>query len=260
MQHLRELPLARWPCAALLCLGTLSCASDGGHETAITSMLAVAALADGDFVQIPRTAPDQLALRSMGTVTEVGSGLADVYPTQGRLTLGGLSAGYQTPQQVTWFRIQPIQRGEILLAFAAPGFAPPIRAGDVIRVEAWSHPSSYGGGEGWFELRDESGLLLFWYGEAGRVARLKTPEELQLSESDVQERGSDKCVPSWEQKRIDAAAAGVSASIGWSEQTAVGDWLVSNLGVSVAPTATCPDASGTFAAAAVWPLSLTPNP
>jgi hypothetical protein len=247
-----------WLCGALVCLG--ACSSDDEQDSALDSTLAIAACADADWVTIRKTLSGEFALHSMGTVTEVGTGVAAPCFADARLRMGALASPLDAPQQFTWFRIQPIQRGEILLQVAAPGFASPIQSGDVIRVDAWSHPRSFGQGEGWLELRDESGRLLFWYGEAGRVAGLKTPEELQLSEGDVQARPSNDCVSSWEQKRLEAEVAGVSARIAWSEQAVVGDWLVSNLGVSVARSATCPDSSPTFASAALWPRSLTLDP
>jgi hypothetical protein len=244
--------------AAPLCFTAFACAGSNSPapERAIDSTLAITVCADADEATIPSMSYGEFDLQSTGTVSEVGMGPADPCP-RGRLAMRSpLSA--PDPFPTTWFRIQPTQGSELLVAVAAPGFASSIQPGDVLRVAAQYRSRAWAPTNAWLELRDESGQLLFWYGEAGRVADLTTPAELQLSAGEVQARPSSLCFPVYEQKRLEVEIAGASGSIGWSEQGAVGDWLVTNFGISEEVSqSTCADAFIRSAAAAVWPL---PNP
>lgn len=248
----------RWSCAAVLACSSFACAGkdEPGHEPAIDSTLAVAVCADGDGVTSPGTNPSELGLQWNGTVSEVGTGLIAPCPSKGRLTMASLHSETPPLQPTTWLRIQSAERRELLLTISAPGFAPAIQVGDALRIEAQALDEGYSADNGWLELRDGNGQLLFWYGEADSVANLQTPHELQLSEGEVQAQPGAGWFPIYAQKRLDAEISGVSGSIGWSAQGAVGDWLVTNFGVStqVAPS-TCFDAFISSASAAIWPLS-----
>ncbi len=258
-------PAPRWLWVAPLGAAISACAgSDASSlepEHAIAPTLAVSVCAEGDEVVIPSTVPNKFDLQVTGTVTEAGMGPIDPCPDRGRLTMASRNSASDSLPQTTWLRIQSDAGRELLLALAAPGFAPSIHAGDALHVEAQSQTYAFAPSRGWLELRDGNGQLLFWYGESDRVDDLKTPDELQLSAGAVQARPAHPCMPIYEQKQLDVVVDGASGSIGWSEQGTVGDWLVTNFGVSEEVSMTsCPDFFISSASAAIWPRSASAPP
>jgi hypothetical protein len=186
----------------------------------------------------------------MGTVLDVGVGDPPAGPFGPDLRLGNIFS-----MQASWLHIKSDNGKEGWIKLIAPGFLSQSQPGDIVRVTA--HVASFFAIEGWIELRDADGNLLFWYGEAQDVSALRIPEGplITLGEGAVQAEVGGECVPHWEQKQLQVELAGATASIGYGEQLALGGWWINNVGVDVQLSqATCPDASATSARAALWPM------
>src|SRR5689334_20954629 len=105
--------------------------------------LGIASCAYANDTQIPVDSRHGYSLAATGTVLEVASrqreiASFDLCPRSGRLMLGQ-SYTARFGDDTTWLRLQPLQGPEIILSVTAPGFAPQLRPGDVIQVDAQAY-------------------------------------------------------------------------------------------------------------------------